>query len=937
MFFTRWLKWTRFEFSRSRRRGQRQLCRTVARPFWPVLEMLEDRFLPSFLVTNTNDSGPGSLRQAILDTNADTNPVSHINFNLPTQDLFVSNYYQSTVDEFTTSGTLVRHFIPAGSGGLNGPNLLRFGPDGNLYVDSTGTNSIKKYDGQTGAYLGDVFTNPGGPEGFVFDPSGNLYVAEYGTGVNRVDKVNPSTGLILQSYSSLLTHPYGLAFRANGDLLVGNVYGGGSAQTITEINPVTGVASTFATGFGEPAGLTAGSDGRFYAASDSFGDSGPHDIVQVVGANGGVAQQFNVGGSMSGPVDLVFHSNGNLFVVSYYDSKVSEFDGQTGAFIASFQPYGGVVGAGGITVGPVVSGTRTIAPLSALPTITHPVIIDGTTQPGYAGKPIIELSGASAGAGVTGLTITAGNSTVDGLVINRFSGDGIDLLTNGGDLVEGNYIGTDMSGTMALGNSSQGILIQNRASNNTIGGTASGSRNIISGNLTDGIHITDSGTTGNLIEGNYIGTNASGTAAIPNVFAGVVIIGGASGNTVGGPAGNIISGNGSTGILLYGTGTVNNTVAGNYIGTNAAGTGALGNLYYGILMQNGGSSNTIGGTTSAARNVISGNSWAGVGIADAGTTGNIVEGNFIGTDTFGTAAIPNDRGVWIWGAPGNTIGGTVAAARNIISANSNNGVEIYLSGATNNVVEGNYIGTDVTGTVKLPNAKSGVLIYSGASGNTIGGSSAVDPSTGRLSGAGNLLSGNLNSGVQIAQATGNVVQGNFIGTDATGEIALGNDPTGVLDGIDILDGSNNTIGGVSLVDTHGNLSGLGNLISGNMGTSPGFGSDGVYITDQTPSGVTGSPSTNNVVQGNFIGTDLGGTVRLGNAGAGVYVSGVNNETIGGVGAGNSIAYNSGDGVLEANASSISIRGNSIHDNGGLGINLGPYGGNNQQSYPVLTG
>lgn len=121
------------------------------------------------------------------------------------------------------------------------------------------------------------------------------------------------------------------------------------AQTITEINPDTGAASTFATAPGEPWGLTAGPDGRFYVACGRYPDSGPADLVEVVGPDGGQAQQFNVGGSMMGPNDLVFDQDGKLFVVSYYDSKVSEFDGTTGEFIASFQPYGNTEGTAGIT------------------------------------------------------------------------------------------------------------------------------------------------------------------------------------------------------------------------------------------------------------------------------------------------------------------------------------------------------------------------------------------------------------------------------------------------------------------------------------------------------------------------------------------------------------------------------------------------------------
>src|SRR5262249_12015113 len=144
----------------------------------------------------------------------------------------------------------------------------------------------------------------------------------------------------------------------------------------------------------------------------------------------------------------------------------------------------------------------------------------------------------------------------------------------------------------------------------------------------------------------------------------------------------------------------------------------------------------------------------------------------------------------------------------------------------------------------------------GSSANTIGGSSSVDPSTGKLSGEGNLISGNLNSGVQIVQSNGNTLLGNFIGTDATGESPLGNDPTGYFDDVDVFDSSYTTIGGASTVDAYGNLSGLGNLTASNVG---------VEITDALTDFSTygGTPSVDNVVQGNFIGTNVNGTTPLG--------------------------------------------------------------------------
>ncbi len=150
-------------------------------------------------------------------------------------------------------------------------------------------------------------------------------------------------------------------------------------------------------------------------------------------------------------------------------------------------------------------GPHTIQPTSALPTITDSVIIDGTTEPDFAGTPIIELDGSNAGY-VNGLRITAGNSTVQGLVINQFAYYGILIETNGSNVIECNYIGTDVTGTVALGNSESGVMIYNGPDSNTIGGTTAGASNVISGNSGNGVGV-HSGT-GNAILGNAISSNA---------------------------------------------------------------------------------------------------------------------------------------------------------------------------------------------------------------------------------------------------------------------------------------------------------------------------------------------------------------------------------------------------------------------------------------------
>lgn len=306
------------------------------------------------------------------------------------------------------------------------------------------------------------------------------------------------------------------------------------------------------------------------------------------------------------------------------------------------------------------AGPHTIQPSPALPVITSPVIIDGYTQPGSSpntnpvGSAInavlkIELSGVSAGIGANGVKISAGNSTVKGLVINRFNDSGINLITNGGNTIEGNFIGTSITGTIDLGNSSDGVFIGS-VSNNTIGGTTAATRNLISGNNFEGIEIngSDSGATGNLVQGNYIGTDINGTVDLGNTDRGVAIYSAANNTTIGGTtetARNLISGNDSVGILIYQTtGTI---VQGNTIGTDITGTADLRNASHGVEIEQS-SNSTIGGITAGAGNVIAFNGADGVNIYPG--TGNAIHSNSIfsntglGIDLQVNGVTPNDLG-----------------------------------------------------------------------------------------------------------------------------------------------------------------------------------------------------------------------------------------------------------------------------------------------------
>jgi len=308
------------------------------------------------------------------------------------------------------------------------------------------------------------------------------------------------------------------------------------------------------------------------------------------------------------------------------------------------------------------------------------------------------------------------------------------------------------------------------------------------------------GSPGNLLQGNTIGgTTAASQENRYGVFmvAGNNTIGGAVANTIGGTgasAGNVISGNRLAGVAITGAGTGGNVVEGNFIGTDSASNNTIGNGVAGVLINAGAANNTIGGIGAGAENVISGNKAAGVSIRGAGTGGNVVEGNFIGTDSAGNNTIGNGvAGVLInAGAANNTIGGTGASAGNVISGNKAAGVSITGADTASNLVLGNYIGTNPTGTGALSN-QNGVLIQAGAVNNTIGGAVA-NTIGGKGAGAGNVISGNRSAGVAITGAgtSSNAVQGNYIGTQAGGTGPLGNGSAGIL-----INGgaTSNTVGG----------------------------------------------------------------------------------------------------------------------------------------------
>lgn len=350
--------------------------------------------------------------------------------------------------------------------------------------------------------------------------------------------------------------------------------------------------------------------------------------------------------------------------------------------------------------------------------------INGASQPGFNFTPIVVLNGANAGL-VDGLVLNSSLNVVAGLVINGFQGSGVKIIvdppestTTTGNIVRGCYIGTDATGKTAVGNGLFGVLI-----------------------------------TRNRTQANLIG----GTATADR---------------------NVISGNKANGVELNFP-TFDNIIAGNYIGTTADGISPLPNGGTGVFIS-GARDNIVGGKEAGAGNLISGNLGSGVEII--GVSGNQVLGNLIGTDFLGTKAVPNATdGVSISGeARNNTIGGLTVSSRNVISGNAHNGIKFTLAIA--NQVIGNSIGTNITGANPLANGSSGILITFGSQNNIIGG---AEP-------GGNVIAGNTGDGITIAGgAVNTLVLGNYIGTtDRAGSTQLPNGGHGV----NITGASNNNIG-----------------------------------------------------------------------------------------------------------------------------------------------
>ncbi len=526
--------------------------------------------------------------------------------------------------------------------------------------------------------------------------------------------------------------------------------------------------------------------------------------------------------------------------------------------------------------------------LAALPALTHQVVIDGRSQGGvgYSGPPLIGLNGASAGANADGLEFDAGSdgSQVDGLVIQQFGANGIEINGASGNLITGNYIGTDVAGATSLGNGNDGILVSSGATTNLIGGTLATAANVISGNgnpgtLTgNGVELSGIGTSHNTVAGNFIGTDKAGAVAIGNVIDGIRIDVGASDNTIGGTtagAANVISGGlnvasssppgTQAAVFSLGNATITGTSARFDIAVNYTDTALFQMVYAGIDVRPSSAALApvdpgTGQPDFSAFNFVPssllGTNWGPVANIPAGefvyhtppSSGGTPSGlapnktYLIGTLTYDLSRfgiVPSSSltvsikgidtvlGAQVPGLP-NTfafVSPTFTQAQQpLVPGKATGGVAIDGAGTSNNVVEGNLIGTNVQNTSTLGHLTNGVIIDASASNNTVGGDT---------SGAGNVVAGNDN-GVTLAGTgtSGNAVQGNQIGTNNSGASNLGNILAGVL-----------VENGASVNKVGGTTAGSGNTIA-NGGTGVVIGSSPADTT------TTGDSVLGNDIHGN---------------------------------------------------------------------------------------
>jgi len=518
---------------------------------------------------------------------------------------------------------------------------------------------------------------------------------------------------------------------------------------------------------------------------------------------------------------------------------------------------------------------------------------DGTTSslgaligvPGADGKISLReaITAANSQSGAKSITFGVGGTITFGSVSP--------LISGGSTTIDG-------GGQITLSENASGNVLHVTSANNIIRNLT-----IVSG-LRRGVWIDGAAASGNQVLGCYIGTNAAGQSGLGNANDGVYVNNSGSGNTIGGTGpgeGNVISGNTHSGIVV--DNSPETLVRGNIIGLTPNTTAKRGNSIHGIYIL-GGSDNVVTGPG----NIIGGNGQEGMRLNNSGTAPDncSIIGNYIGTNASGSGGLGNTLyGIRVdTTGTGNEVGGTGAGEGNVISGNNSGG--ILIDSAVQTRIEGNLIGTGPDGESILSNTGDGVVLFRSNSA-TVGGATGE---------ARNIISGNTLYGIRVhgVGSAGNVIAGNYIGTNAAGDSAIPN-----------------TLGGL-FFDVPGGTERIGGTVAGESNVISGNGGAGITFFGNSTPGCQ--------ILGNRIGLNASGAAGLPNNGHGIriYNASVTNTTIGGTtaGAGNSIAFNAGDGI-NINAASFQhrIRRNSIHSNTGIGIRL-ESGANGGKAAPLIT-
>ena len=543
------------------------------------------------------------------------------------------------------------------------------------------------------------------------------------------------------------------------------------------------------------------------------------------------------------------------------------------------------------------------------------------TQPGQT----ITSSNSVYGNQVVGVVFATTSIPFQATVVSQFqlsnviSGNalnGIEINGSNANQVAMNYIGTDFTGNVDKGNLLNGILITNGSKLNIIGGEATGGNNptssvfvrppmgnLISGNNNNGVLINGA-SEGNRLSGNFIGTKASGNAALGNTLDGVAIVSANQNSLVGTtfPQNpfvfyNVLSGNSGNGLRI--TDSNNTIVQANFIGIGANNSTIVANGGNGILAS-GSSNKILSGGPIPLGNVVSGNSGNGIEIKDT-VSGFVSFNDFVGIAAFADIASPNLLdGYLISSTGGNNLLRTC-----ITSGNVGNGIHIT-GAATGVTIEPNLIGLNAISTIAIPNKKNGILIDGTAHDNIIGTDGTLQSNNPSLIPR-NTISSSGEYGIAIkGTANNNSVKLFFIGTDVLGLANFGNGLGGIL-----LDTGtySNTIGGTNTLLTS-------------------------YISHNLGNGITINGSNNNTIQNTTIGLASNNSPSP-NTKNGISVTNGSGNKLGVVSLGNTIASNTENGIVINSGSNNSILSNSIFSNLLSGIVV-KAGANNNQPAPVLS-